>query len=106
MVSRFDVFLVTLDPTVGAEIKKTRPCVVISPDVMHNNVRTVIIAPMTSKGRPYATRVETIFKEVKGLILLDQLRAVDQKRLVKKLGKIPDATARVISDRLVTLFEF
>ena len=87
-ISRFDVVLVSLDPTVGREIKKTRPCLVISPDEMNHNISTVIIAPMTSKGRDYPTRVSCVFKGTKGRIVLDQIRTVDRKRLIKKLGVI------------------
>ena len=86
VVNRFDVFLVGLDPTVGSEIQKTRPCLVISPDEMNENIRTVIVAPMTSKGRNYPTRVPCTFKGTKGQVVLDQIRTVDKSRLVKKLG--------------------
>ncbi len=87
-INRFEVFLVNLDPTVGHEIKKTRPCVVISPNEMNRYISTVIIAPMTSKGRNYPTRISCSFQGKSGEIILDQIRTVDQKRLVKKLGVI------------------
>lgn len=87
-VKRFDVCLVTLDPTVGHEIKKTRPCLVISPDEMNRYIRTVIVAPMTTKGKKYPTRISCTFQKKKGQIVLDQIRTVDKKRFVKKLGKI------------------
>lgn len=87
-VKRFDVCLVTLDPTVGHEIKKTRPCLVISPDEMNRYIRTVIVAPMTTKGKKYPTRISCTFQKKKGQIVLDQIRTVDTKRLVKNLGKI------------------
>ena len=87
-VSRFDVVLVSLDPTVGREIKKTRPCLVVSPDEMNHHISTVIVAPMTSKGRDYPTRVSCVFKGTKGRIVLDQIRTVDRKRIIKKLGVI------------------
>ncbi len=97
-MNRFDVFLVALDPTIGREIKKTRPCTVISPDEMNHHIGTVIIAPMTTKGREYPTRVPCTFQSVSGQIVLDQIRAVDKKRLVKKLGRLsPSASDRVLS---------
>ena len=87
-VNRFEVFLVNLDPTVGHEIKKTRPCVVISPNEMNCYISTIIVAPMTSKGRNYPTRISCSFQGKSGQIILDQIRTIDQKRLVKKLGVI------------------
>ena len=87
-VKRFDVFLINLDPTVGHEIKKTRPCLVISPNEMNRFISTVIVAPMTTKGRSYPTRISCTFKGRKGQVVLDQIRTVDKKRLVKKLGSI------------------
>jgi mRNA interferase MazF len=94
VVNRFDVVLINLDPTVGSEIKKTRPCLVISPDEMNRHIRTVIIAPMTSASKDYPTRVSCRFKKKKGQIVLDQIRTVDKTRLVKKLGVI-DANAQL-----------
>ena len=91
-VGRFDVYLVSLDPTVGSEIKKTRPCVIVSPDEMNRHIRTVIIAPMTSKGRQYPTRVPCRFGGKAGQVVLDQIRTVDAARLVRKLGRL-DANA-------------
>lgn len=88
VVSQYDVFLINLDPTIGHEIKKTRPCLVISPDEMNASISAVIIAPMTTATRPYPTRVKTIFKKKTGYIVLDQIRTVDKARLVKKLGQI------------------
>lgn len=85
---RFDVYLVNLDPTRGKEIKKTRPALIISPDEMNRYMGTVIVAPMTTKGRNYPSRVNITFRRKKGQIVLDQLRAVDKRRLVKCLGKI------------------
>lgn len=102
MVVRGEVWLVALDPTLGSEIQKTRPCVVISPPEMHNHLRTVIVAPMTSKGRPAPFRIPVAFKRKQGLILLDQIRAVDKVRLVKKEGAIADKT---MLDTLRTLQE-
>src|SRR5688572_15664084 len=92
VIKRFDVFLINLDPTTGAEIKKTRPGVVISPDVMNRYIATVIIAPMTSKGIAYPTRVACKFQGKQGQIVLDQIRAVDKTRLAKKLGRIDTQT--------------
>src|SRR5437773_760219 len=88
VVYRFEIYLINLDPTIGSEIKKTRPCLVISPDEMNKNINTVIIAPLTSKGKSYPTRVECKFKSKKGQIVLDQIRTVDKTRLIQKIGKI------------------
>ena len=88
VVNRFDVYLANLDPTVGSEIQKTRPCLVISPDEMNRNIRTVIIAPMTSSQKDYPTRVSCTFRKKMGQIVLDQIRTIDKKRLVKKLGTV------------------
>jgi len=85
---RFEVFLVNLDPTIGSEIQKTRPCLVISPDELNAHIATVIVASMTTRGRRYPTRVACSFEGKKGQIVLDQIRTVDKERLVKKLGKI------------------
>jgi len=87
-VGRFDVYLVSLDPTVGSEIKKTRPCLIVSPDEMNRHIRTVIIAPMTTKGRQYPTRVPCRFRGKAGQVVLDQIRTVDAERLVRKLGRL------------------
>jgi mRNA interferase MazF len=101
-MKRFDIYLVTLDPTQGREIKKTRPCVIISPDEMNAYIGTVIIAPMTSKGRDYPSRVKCTFQGVSGQVVLDQLRTVDKSRLVKKLGTlttpISDTVLAVLSE--------
>ena len=105
-VSRFDVFLVSLDPTVGAEIKKTRPCVIISPDEMNRHISTVVVAPMTSKGNSYPSRIGLTFQGKRGQVVLDQIRTVDKARLVKRLGSLPDPTAKVVSQRLVELFTY
>jgi len=104
VISRFDVCLVDLDPTLGYEIKKTRPCLVISPDEMNRHIRTVIIAPMTTAGREYPTRIDTSFEGKKGQIVLDQIRPVDKKRLVKVLGKIDDQTASRVLQTLSAMF--
>jgi len=87
-VERSDVYLVNLDPTIGSEIKKTRPCLVISPDEMNRHLRTAIVAPLTSRGRLYPTRVRCLFDGREGLVVLDQIRTVDVTRLVRKVGRI------------------
>lgn len=102
IVARGDIWLVNLDPTVGSEIKKSRPCVVVSPPEMHDHLRTVIIAPMTSKGRPAPFRIVVTHAGQKGLILLDQVRAVDKVRLVKKLGAV---STKTLATTLATLQE-
>ncbi len=106
MIRRFDVFLVNLDPTVGSEIQKMRPCVVISPDEMNRYIRTVIIAPMTTKGRPYPTRVECSFDGKEGQVVLDRIRAVDKARLVKRPGRRLEEHAQTqVLDGLGDLFD-
>lgn len=92
VVERFEVYLVNLDPTVGREIKKTRPCLVISPNEMNRHIATVIVAPMTTKGREYPTRVSCRFSGKQGQIVLDQIRTVDKTRLVKRLGSVSKRT--------------
>ena len=104
VASRFDVFLVRLDPTEGREIRKTRPCLVISPDEMNQHIDTVIVAPMTTKGRPYPTRVPVRFKRKPGQVVLDQIRTVDKSRLVKRLGKLDEATRAHVLALLAELF--
>jgi mRNA interferase MazF len=104
MVKRFDVYLVNLDPTVGHEIKKYRPCLVISPDELNRNISTVIVAPMTTKGHNYPTRVSCTFDDKKGQILLEQMRAVDKKRLIKRLGKVGSLVQSQVFSVLSELF--
>jgi mRNA interferase MazF len=104
VINRFEVQLVNLDPTVGREVKKTRLCLVISPDEMNHNISTSIIAPMTTKGRSYPTRVPCRFKGKQGQIILDQIRTVDDRRLVKKLGKIDRRTAMRVLNVLGEMF--
>lgn len=103
-VSRFDVFMVNLEPTIGSEIKKTRPCLIISPDEMNRHIRTVIIAPMTTKGRPYPTRVSCRFKGKSAQVVLDQIRTIDKERLIKKLGRIDRRAAEVVLSALSAIF--
>src|SRR2546430_8759580 len=96
-VNRFEVYLVALDPTVGREIRKTRPCLVISPDDLNHHLRTAIVAPLTTKGHAYPSRVPCRFQGKTGQVVLDQIRTVDQVRLVKKLGRLSGKTsARVL----------
>jgi mRNA interferase MazF len=104
VAQRFDVWLVALDPTMGAEIQKTRPCLIISPDEMNAHIATVIVAPMTTKGRDYPTRVSCQFEGRSGQVVLDQLRTVDKSRLVKQLGRLDVATAAAVLDVLAELF--
>ena len=104
MVKRFDVYLVNLDSTVGHEIKKSRPCLVISPDELNRNISTVIVAPMTTKGRNYPTRVSCSFNDKKGQILLEQMRAVDKIRLIKRLGKVGSFVQAQVFSVLSELF--
>jgi mRNA interferase MazF len=101
---RFDVFLVNLDPTIGSEIRKTRPCVVLSPDELNAYIRTVIVAPMTTKGRPYPTRVDLTFRGKRGQIVLDQIRTVDQSRLVRRLGRLTVVQSDQVLEILQALF--
>ena len=103
-VSRFDVFLVKLDPAKGSEIKKTRPCLIVSPDEMNRHIRTAIVAPMTTKGRPYPTRVSCRFKGKSGQVVLDQIRTVDRDRLVKKVGRIDRRAAEAVLQVLLEMF--
>jgi mRNA interferase MazF len=104
VVKRFDVYLVNLDPTIGSEIKKTRPCLIISPDEMNRYIATVIVAPMTTKGRPYPTRVECRFQDNDGQIVLDQIRTIDKARLVRRLGSIDAQTQTEVLAALAELF--
>ena len=101
---RFDVFLVHLDPTVGSEIRKTRPCVVVSPDELNHHLLTVIVAPMTTGGHAYPWRVPVLFAGKSGRVVLDQLRTVDRERLVRRLGALDPSAARDVLDVLAQLF--
>ena len=104
VTKRFEVFLVNLDPTVGSEIKKMRPCLIISPDEMNAHIATVIIAPMTTKGRAYPTRVSCKFQSKDGQVVLDQIRTVDKTRLAKKLGTISASTQKAVLAILAEMF--
>ncbi len=105
VVNRYDIYVVSLDPTRGSEIKKTRPCVVISPDEMNHYINTVIIAPMTSSVKQYPTRVLVEFHGKKGQIVLDQIRTVDKDRLIKKIGRLKQATYEKVATTLQEMFE-
>lgn len=95
-MKQYEIYLANLDPTIGHEIKKTRPCLIVSPDEMNDSIHTIIIAPMTTKSHPFPTRVPVRFKESDGWIVLDQLRTLDKLRLVQKLGSINLATIHAV----------
>lgn len=101
---RGDVFLVSLDPTRGSEIKKTRPCIVVSPDELNLHLQTVIVAPLTSVGRAYPFRVPTRFEGKSGFVVLDQLRTVDRERLAKRLGRLSAPTLEKVLSLLQEMF--
>jgi mRNA interferase MazF len=104
VIRRFDVYLVNLDPTVGSEIRKSRPCLVISPDEMNRYIATVIAAPMTTKSRDYPSRVQCTFKGKDGQVVLDQIRTIDKSRLVQKLGRIDKQTQEEVLAVLAEMF--
>lgn len=104
MVKRGEVWLVALDPTVGVEIQKTRPCLIVSPPEMHDHLRIVIATPMTTGSRPAGFRVPVNFKGKDGLVLLDQIRALDKQRLVKRLGSVSDAVLTTVLQTLERVF--
>jgi mRNA interferase MazF len=103
-INRFDVYLVKLDPAIGTEIRKTRPCLVVSPNEANRHIQTLIVAPMTTKGKPYPTRVDCRFQGKHGLVVLDQFRAVDRTRLFKKLGRLEGKAAARAIDVLHEMF--
>ncbi|TVQ06363.1 MAG: type II toxin-antitoxin system PemK/MazF family toxin [Balneolaceae bacterium] len=103
-VQRFEVHLISLDPAKGSEIRKTRPCLIISPNEMNKHIRTVIIAPMTSTIKNYPTRVTTTFQGKKGQIVLDQIRTVDKSRLIKNLGSISKAAEEKVLSVMQEMF--
>ena len=104
VVKRFDVYLTNLDPTIGSEIQKTRPCLIISPDEMNRYIRTVIVAPMTTAGKDYPTRIACQFKKKNGHIVLDQIRTIDKTRLIKNLGSLDAETQLKVISVLQRLF--
>ncbi len=101
---RGEIHLISLDPTRGSEIRKTRPCVIVSPDELNLHLRTVIVAPMTSAGQPYPFRVSCKFENKQGYVVLDQLRTVDRERLVRRLGKLPGPTFEKVLSLLQEMF--
>jgi mRNA interferase MazF len=103
-IARFEIHLVSLDPTVGSEIRKTRPCLVISPDEMNRHLATVIVAPLTTVTRSYPSRVVCRFQGKQGQVVLDQIRTVDRARLVKKLGKLDKRTSAKVLNILQQMF--
>jgi mRNA interferase MazF len=106
VVKRFDVYLTNLDPTIGSEIQKTRPCLIISPDEMNRYIRTVIVAPMTTAGKDYPTRIACQFKKKNGHIVLDQIRTIDKTRLIKNLGSLDAEIQLKVISVLQRLFAF
>ena len=100
VINQYEVYLVDLDPTQGSEIQKTRPCLVISPNEMNHFIKTIIIAPMTTKSHKYPTRIEINFENKNGWIVLDQIRTIDKSRLIKKMGKIDKKTIQKVKDTL------
>ena len=106
VIKRFEVWLVNLDPTIGHEIRKTRPCLIISPDVTNKYLGTVTVAAMTSSVKTYPTRVTCVFKKRQGQIVLDQIRSVNKIRLVKKLGIMDEKTSRVVCEMLIQFFKY
>jgi mRNA interferase MazF len=106
VVNRFDVFLINLDPTVGSEIQKIRPYLIVSPDEMNRNIQTVIVAPMTTTGKDYPTRIVCRFKQKKGYIVLDQIQTIDKTRLIKKIGTLDTETQLKVISTLQRLFAF
>ncbi len=103
-MNQFDVVLVNLDPTIGSEIRKTRPCVIISPDEMNHHINTLIIAPLTHTQKNYPTRVNCHFNNEPGSIVLDQLRTIDKKRIIKSLGRLTSSEASQVKSVLVEMF--
>ena len=104
VIKRFDVYLVILDPTVGSEIQKTRPCVIVSPDEMNRHIATVIVAPMTTKGRSYPTRVACTFQGKEGQVVLDQIRTIDKSHLARNLGRLKKEVQQEVLSVLIEMF--
>lgn len=104
-INQYQIVLVNLDPALGSEIKKTRPCVILSPDEMNKHLRTVMVAPMTTKSRSYPTRVKVKHKKQTGWIVIDQLRTIDKQRVIRILGRLSpneiETTKKVIRETLV-----
>ncbi|KAA9356271.1 type II toxin-antitoxin system PemK/MazF family toxin [Larkinella humicola] len=106
VIERFDVWLVSLDPTQGSEIAKTRPCLIVSPDAINQRLNTVMVAPLTSTQKRYPTRVNCQFSGQAGQVALDQIRTVDKVRLVKHIGRLDDAVCHQVCQTLVALFTY
>jgi len=104
VIERFDVYLVILDPTVGSEIQKTRPCVIISPDEINRHIASVIVTPMRTKGRSYPTRVACTFQVKEGQVVLDQICTVDKLRMARKLGRLKVESQREVLSVLAEMF--
>ena len=103
-INQYDVVLVNLDPTIGSEMKKTRPCIVLSPDEMNKYLQTIVIAPLTSSSKPYPTRVPVEGKQAKGWVVIDQIRTIDRSRVVKVFERLPEKTIRLIKDVIQETF--
>jgi mRNA interferase MazF len=101
---RGDIYLVGLDPTRGTEMKKTRPCVVVSPDELNAHLQTTIVAPLTTAGKPYPFRIQCQFDGKKGQIVIDQIRTIDRERLLKRLGRLPETTLQTVLAVLREMF--
>ena len=97
-IKQYHIVLVNLDPTIGSEMKKTRPCVVISPDEMNKYLQTIVVAPMTSNSKPYPTRVEVKHNKTKGWVVLDQIRTIDRKRIVKLFDALTDKEIKKVKE--------
>jgi mRNA interferase MazF len=104
VVNRFEVYLISLDPTVGDEIQKTRPCLIVSPDEMNRYIGTVMVAPMTTRGRTYPSRVTCRFQDKEGQVVLDQIRTVDKTRLIKRLGELELTVQKKVLAVLAEMF--
>lgn len=103
-IKQFELVLVNLDPTIGSEMKKTRPCVVISPNEMNKYLQTIVVAPLTSSSKPYPTRVEINQPEIKGWIVLDQIRTVNRVRIVKKLGNLITSETKILKNVIMETY--
>ncbi len=101
---RGDVYLVCLDPTLGSEIRKTRPCLIVSPDELNLHLRTAVVAPMTTGGQEYPWRVPCRFQQRAGFVALDQLRTIDRERLVRRLGRLPPTALEAVLEGLQEMF--
>ena len=103
-VKQYEIVLVNLDPTLGSEMKKTRPCLIISPDEMNKYLRTIVIAPITSASKNYPTRIEIKLKKTKGWIVLDQIRTIDKQRIVKIIEPMPVKESKIIKQIIKEIF--